>query len=95
MFYQVSLNQPARMFGLMVAGLISERLGRKKALLVCSLLQILISIGVHFCSSFISLLVALIFSGCFNSMILNPSFAFLSEISLIREALKKNRIMSA
>ena len=55
---------------------------------VCSLLQILISIGVHFSSSFLSLLVALSFSGGFNSMILNPSYAFLSEISLIREALK-------
>ena len=85
----MSLNQPSWMFGLMVAGVISERLGRKKALLVCSLLQILTSIAVPFCNSFITLLVALTFLGGFNSMILNPSFAFLSEISLIREALKK------
>ena len=76
------------MFGLVIAGLISEWLGRKKALCVSSGLQILISVGVHFSSSFITLLIALIFSGFFNSMILNPSYAFLSEISLVREALK-------
>ena len=88
MYFPVSLNQISRMFGLMTAGVISERLGRKKAMLICSLLQISISIGVHFSSSFISLLVALAFSGGFNTMILNPSYAFLSEISLIRGALK-------
>ena len=76
------------MFGLMLAGLISERFGRKKALLTCSLLQILISVGVHFSSSFTTLLIALTLSGGFNTMILNPSYAFLSEISLIRDALK-------
>ena len=89
--FPVSLNQPSWMFGLMLAGLISEGLGRKKALLVCSLLQILTTLAVPFCNSFISLLLALTFLGGFNAMILNPSFAFLSEISLIREALKNMR----
>ena len=90
-FFPVSLNQPSWVFGLTLAGLISEWLGRKKSLLVCSLLQILITIAVPFCSSFISLLVVLTILGLLNSMILNPSFAFLSEISLIREAFRNIR----
>ena len=77
-YFIVSMNQISKMFGLIAAGLISDRFGRKKAMVVCSVLQILISIGVHFCFSFISLLIALMFSGCFNIMVLNPSYAFLS-----------------
>ena len=46
--------------------------------------QILVSFGVFFSSSYASLMVALIFSGFFNCMVMNPSFALLSEISVIR-----------
>ena len=45
--------------------------------------QILVSFGVFFSSSYASLMVALIFSGFFNCMVMNPSFALLSEISVI------------
>ena len=46
--------------------------------------QIGVSLAVFFCNSYISLMVALIVSGFFNCMVMNPSFALLSEISVIR-----------
>ena len=86
--FLVSLNQLSQIFGLVLARLISDRLGRKKALCICSLLQILTSVAVHFSSSFTTPLLAITFSACFNTLFLNPSYSFLSEISLIRIALK-------
>ena len=59
----VSLNQPSKMLGLVLSGLISDRLGRKRCLLVVSLLQITTSVSIHFCTSYIALLVALTLSG--------------------------------
>ena len=83
-YFAVSLNQPSKMFGLILSGFISEKLGRKKCLILVSFLQILTSVAIHFSNSYMTLLVALTFSGGLNSMVLNPSFSFLSEISLIR-----------
>ena len=80
----VSLSQPAQVVGLQGAGLMSERLGRRKSLMVCGVFQIIISLATHFSSSYITLLVTLTFSGALNSMVLSPSYAYLSEISLIR-----------
>ena len=79
----MSLTKPAQMVGLQGAGLMSEKLGRRRSLMVCSVLQIVIALAIHFSNSYLTLLVALTFSGALNSMVLNPSYAYLSEISLI------------
>ena len=83
----MSLTKPAQVLGLQGAGLMSEKLGRRRSLMVCGLLQIVISLATHFSTSYLTLLVALTFSGALNSMVLNPSYAYLSEISLIRSDL--------
>ena len=83
----MSLSKPAQVLGLQGAGLMSEKLGRRRSLMVCGLLQIVISLAIHFSTSYLTLLVALTFSGALNSMVLNPSYAYLSEISLIRSDL--------
>ena len=80
----MSLNQPVQVVGLQGAGPLSERLGRRRSLMVCSVFQIIISLAIHFSSSYLTLLVSLTFSGALNSMVLNPSYAYLSEICLIR-----------
>ena len=80
----VSLSQPAQVLGLQLAGVMSEKLGRRRSLVVCGVFQVIISLATHFSTSYLTLLVTLTFSGALNSMVLNPSYAFLSEISLIR-----------
>ena len=80
----VSLSQPAQVLGLQLAGVMSEKLGRRRSLVVCGVFQVIISLATHFSTSYLTLLVALTFSGALNSMVLNPSYAYLSEISLIR-----------
>ena len=80
----MSLNQPSRILGLFVSAGISEKLGRKRSLILFSLAQILVSLVAFLCNSYLSLMVALIFSGFFNCMVMNPSFALLSEISVIK-----------
>ena len=80
----VSLSQPAQVLGLQLAGVMSEKLGRRRSLVVCGVFQVIISLATHFSISYLTLLVTLTFSGALNSMVLNPSYAFLSEISLIR-----------
>ena len=80
----VSLSQPAQVLGLQLAGAMSEKLGRRRSLVVCGVFQVIISLATHFSTSYLTLLVTLTFSGALNSMVLNPSYAFLSEISLIR-----------
>ena len=80
----MSLNQPSRILGLTVSAGISEKFGRKKSLIFFSVCQIIVSFAVFLCHSYATLLVALIFSGFLNCMVMNPSFALLSEISLIK-----------
>ena len=80
----MSLNQPSRIVGLFVSAGISEKFGRKRSLILFSLAQIAVSFAVFLCNSYITLMVALIFSGFFNCMVMNPSFALLSEISVIK-----------
>ena len=80
----MSLNKAARVLGLLGAGVMSEKLGRRRSLMVCGVFQIIISLATHFSSSYLTLLVTLTFSGALNSMVLSPSYAYLSEISLIR-----------
>ena len=82
--FSVSLNQPSRILGLFVSAGISEKFGRKRSLILFSLAQIAVSFAVFLCNSYITLMVALIFSGFFNCMVMNPSFALLSEISVIK-----------
>ena len=41
LYISVSLNQPARVLGLFLSSYLSEKLGRKRCLILCSLAQLL------------------------------------------------------
>ena len=41
LYISVSLNQPARVLGLFLSSYLSEKLGRKRCLVLCSLAQLL------------------------------------------------------
>ena len=43
LYISVSLNQPARVLGLFLSSYLSEKLGRKRCLVLCSLAQLLSS----------------------------------------------------
>ena len=74
---------PTRIIGLFSSGFISDKLGRKKCLIVSSILQIASSCSAYFCSSFPALLTAVALSNLFSCMVQVPSYSLLSEICLI------------
>ena len=80
----MSLCQPARVLGFLVGGLLSEKLGRKKSLILISGCQILTSVCIAFTSSFLTLLLAMCFSIFSLCLSTNPCYTFITEISLIR-----------
>ena len=82
--FSVSISQPTRIIGLFLAGFLSEKIGRKKSLIVASILQIVVACSVYFCSCFESLVVVVALSNLFSCMVQVPSYALLSEICLIR-----------
>ena len=75
--FLVTLNQPARVFGLFVSGLISEKIGRKKSLISFSILQILTSVMMFFVKSYPTLMVAMCCCGFSMAMVMIPRKAFL------------------
>ena len=82
--FLVSLNQPAAICGLLLSGFVSEKIGRRKSLMMFNFAQILVSFLVFSSHTFLTLLASLISSGIFNYTVMIPSFALLSEICLIR-----------
>ena len=74
---------PTRIVGLFSSGFISDKLGRKKCLILSSILQIASSCSAYFCSSFPALLTAVALSNLFSCMVQVPSYSLLSEICLI------------
>jgi len=80
----LTLSQPTRMVGTFVTGYLNERIGRKKSLILCSVCQILGCIFIFLSTSYLSLLLSLSLMGMSTGMALLPSYALLSEMSLIR-----------
>ena len=84
LIFVVSLCQPARVLGFLVGGLLSEKFGRKKSLILISACQILTSVCLTFTYSFLTLLLAMCFSIFSLCLSTNPCYTFTTEISLIR-----------
>ena len=80
----MSINQPARVIGLFISGYLSEKMGRKRCLILGSIVQIISAISVYFCTSYESLMMTVALTGLSVCMVTIPSYALLSEICLIR-----------
>ena len=67
--YVVSLSQLSGVIGVFLSGLMADKFGRKKSLIVSSILQILSAFCVYFCPSFLSLAAVLGISNLFSSTV--------------------------
>merc|ERR1712212_351803 len=72
------------MVGTFITGYLAERIGRKRSLILCSLCQTVGCIFIFLSNSYTSLLLSVSLTGLTTGMALLPSYAILSEISLIR-----------
>ena len=81
--FLVTLNQPARVLGLFLSGLISEKIGRKKSLIYFSIFQILASVAMFFVNSYATLMVALFATGISMAMVMIPRRVFSKYQNLI------------
>lgn len=80
----VSLNQPLRMIGTLMASFLNEHIGRKKALLISIITMILGATTCYVANSFLVLMVGTLVCGLGTGLTLSPSYTLLSEISLIK-----------
>ena len=83
-FLAVTINQPARVIGIMLSSFFAERFGRKPCLIVGALSQIVSAASIYFCTSYTALMVALSLNGLCVITVMVPSYSLLSEICLIR-----------
>ena len=83
-FFAVTINQPARVLGIMLSSFLADRFGRKPCLIVGAVSQIVSSASIYFCTTYISLMVALSLNGLCVITVMVPSYSLLSEICLIR-----------
>ena len=67
--HTVSLSQLSRVLGVFMSGLMADNLGRRRSLIVSSLLQLLAAFGVYFCTSFLNLAAVLAITTLFSSMV--------------------------
>ena len=72
------------MLGLFISGYFSEKIGRKRCLILGSIVQIISACSVYFCTSYASLMMTVALTGFSVCMVTIPSYALLSEICLIR-----------
>ena len=77
----MSIRKLAAILGLFLSSFLSDKFGRRKILMVGSLLQILTSCLFYFCNSFpsLTLMVAASMLSCF--LVIVPSYSLLSEVS--------------
>ena len=77
----MSIRKLAVILGLFLSSFLSDMFGRRKILIVGSLLQILTCCLFYFCNSFptLTLMVAASMLSCF--MVIVPSYSLLSEVS--------------
>ena len=77
----MSIRKLAAILGLFLSSFLSDKFGRRKILIVGSLLQILTCCLLYFCNSFptLTLMVAASMLSCF--MVIVPSYSLLSEVS--------------
>ena len=77
----MSIRKLAAILGLFLSSFLSDKFGRRKILIVGSLLQILTCCLFYFCNSFptLTLMVAASMLSCF--MVIVPSYSLLSEVS--------------
>ena len=77
----MSIRKLAAILGLFLSSFLSDKFGRRKMLMVGSLLQILTCCLFYFCNSFptLTLMVAASMLSCF--MVIVPSYSLLSEVS--------------
>jgi len=80
----LTLSQPSRMVGTFITGYLAERIGRKRSLILCSLCQAVGCVFIFLSNSYTSLLLSVSLTGLTTGMALLPSYAILSEMSLIR-----------
>ena len=80
----MSINQPTRVLSVFCSGFLSEKIGRKKTLILGSICQISGGLSVFFSRSFTSLFVSVGFCGFFMCLIDTAKYSILSEICLIR-----------
>ena len=77
----MSIRKLAAILGLFLSSFLSDRIGRKKVLIVGSLLQILTSCLFYFCNSFLTLTLMVAASRPSCLMVKIPSYLMLSEVS--------------
>ena len=68
--------------GLLVSGFLSEQLGRRRILIAGSCLQILTCSLFYFASSFLTLTLMVAAALLVTVLVMIPSYALLSEVSL-------------
>ena len=66
------------MFGLFLSGFLSEKIGRKKTLIIAAVLQIVSASSVYFCDCFETLVVVVGLSNLITCMVQVPSYSLLS-----------------
>jgi len=80
----MSVTQPTRVIGTTLTGYLQGRLGRKKCLVLCCLVQMLGCLLIYCSYSYVTLLIALSIAGTTTGMAMLPSYTLLAEMSLIR-----------
>ena len=79
--FSVSIPRLAFIVGLFLSSFLSDKFGRRKILIVGSLLQILTCCLFYFCNSFPTLTLVVAASMLSGNMAIVPSYSLLSEVS--------------
>jgi len=80
----VSLNQPIRMSGTLLATYLNEKLGRKKTLILAAVTMVIGGCINFFATSFMMLMIGQQVSSFGSGIGITPSYSLLSDVSIIK-----------
>jgi len=80
----VSLNQPIRMLGTLLATYLNEKIGRKKTLILAAVTMVAGGCINYFAASFMMLMIGQNISSFGSGIGITPSYSLLSDVSIIK-----------
>ena len=83
----MSIRKLAAILGLFLSSFLSDKFGRRKILIVGSLLQILTCCLFYFAASFLTLTLMVAAALLVTVLVMIPSYALLSEVSLYQSGI--------
>lgn len=80
----VSLNQPIRMAGTLIASILTNKIGRKKSIIISAIVMIFGGTMAYFAQSYWMLMIGSQLAGFGSGLVVTPTYSLLNDVTIIK-----------